>query len=225
MTKDKLMQRYGIVDGSTPKKEEKATSDSKAKEAFSSAPTARQVLNEGEQSGSNSVALSKGAKIGVTVSSAVVASIIMLTLLGVTQEIAKRFVFKTSGLLSTFLERVAKMGSFAHWKNKACSAPVFNEGRVFIGYANCIGLLYEPLCFNSHMVEADGRVFTVTDFDAKDCFEIEVAEVTGRLVLDHIVHAKEKTSFCFLNCEDGYSYELSLPTLTDMMAIKMGVGY
>lgn len=103
MTKDKLMQRYGIADGSAPKKEEKATSDSKSKEAFSSAPAARQVLNEGGQSDPDSTALSKGAKIGATVSAAVVASIIMLTLLGVTQEIAKRFVFKTSGLLSTFL--------------------------------------------------------------------------------------------------------------------------
>lgn len=153
------------------------------------------------------------AKVGATIAASVVVAVVLLTALGVTQTIARKFVAKTSGLLSTILERIAKMGSFARWKSKKCAYPVMH-GPSLLLWKNAIPL-YDFLALTPVLIDArSGVAHTVQDFDAKDMFEIETDILSERMFLadaentdnGEILHFVGATGDCWLR----------LPTVSEL---------
>lgn len=153
------------------------------------------------------------AKVGATIAASVVVAVVLLTALGVTQTIARRFVSKTSGLLSTVLERIAKMGSFARWKSKKCAYPVMH-GSSLVLWKNAIPL-YDFLALTPVLIDArSGVAHTVQDFDAKEMFEIETDILSERVFLadaestgeGEILHFVGTTTDCWLR----------LPTVSEL---------
>lgn len=153
------------------------------------------------------------AKVGATIAASVVVAVVLLTALGVTQTVARKFVTKTSGLLSTILERIAKMGSFARWKSKKCAYPVM-RGSSLVLWKNAIPL-YDFLALTPVLVDArSGIAHTVQDFDAKEMFEIETDVLPERVFLadaestdeGEILHFVGATANCWLR----------LPTVSEL---------
>lgn len=153
------------------------------------------------------------AKVGVTIAASVIVAVVLLTALGVTQNVARKFVSKTSGLLSTVLERIAKMGSFARWKSKKCAYPVMH-GSSLVLWKNAIPL-YDFLALTPVLIDArSGVAHTVQDFDAKEMFEVETNVLSERVFLadaestdeGEILHFVGATTNCWLR----------LPTVSEL---------
>lgn len=153
------------------------------------------------------------AKVGATIAASVVVAVVLLTALGVTQAIARKFVAKTSGLLSTVLERIAKMGSFARWKSKKCAYPVM-RGSSLILWKSAIPL-YDFLSLTPVLIDArSGVAHTMQDFDAKEMFEVETDILSERVFLadaesteeGEILHFVGATTDCWLR----------LPTVSEL---------
>lgn len=152
-------------------------------------------------------------KVGATIAASVVVAVVLLTALGVTQTIARKFVSKTSGLLSTILERIAKMGSFARWKSKKCAYPVMH-GSTLVLWKNAIPL-YDFLALTPVLIDArSGVAHTIQDFDAKEMFEIETDILSERVFLADAESADEGEILHFVGATTNCW--LRLPTVSEL---------
>lgn len=163
------------------------------------------------------------AVIGGSVAATVFVTIIILFLVGVPQSLAAKLAPKAPGFLSTLLEKIATMGSFARWKDKDTVIGVEDESGVILGASPCIGL-YQYLCFDPWLVDdRSGQVLKVQDFDMKGTFEIEVVGCVDRLMLTHVtIGAREIMHFVSLDENFSRQFDLRLPRGDEWIKIMEG---
>lgn len=163
------------------------------------------------------------AVIGGSVAATLFVTIVILFLIGVPQALASKLAPKAPGFLSTLLEKIATMGSFARWKDKDTVIGVEDESGVVIGASPCIGL-YQYLCFDPWLVDdRSGQVLKVQDFDMKGTFEIEVVGCVDRLMLTHVTTGSREIMH-FVSLDDNFSrqFDLRLPRGDEWIKIMEG---
>lgn len=172
---------------------------------------------------SKPAAESNMAVIGGSVAATLFVTIIILFLVGVPQSLASKLAPKAPGFLSTLLEKIATMGSFARWKDKDTVIGVEDESGVIVGASPCIGL-YQYLCFDPWLVDdRSGQVLKVQDFDMKGTFEIEVVGCVDRLMLTHVT-AGSREIMHFVSLDENFSrqFDLRLPRGDEWIKIMEG---
>jgi hypothetical protein len=206
----------------TPAKKGGAPENKSPSVAYHSIASGSNTAAVVEQS-SKSESRSNMAVIGGTVAATLFVTIVILFLIGIPQSLAAKLAPKAPGFLSTLLEKIATMGSFARWKDKDTVIGVEDESGVILGASPCIGL-YQYLCFDPWLVDdRSGQVLKVQDFDMKGTFEIEVVGCVDRLMLTHVTTGSREIMH-FVSLDENFSrqFDLRLPRGDEWIKIMEG---